>query len=181
MQGFQGYGYSEDFSKNMAEVIEILQNFPEHEIEIVAETDSICTCCPYNINEKCQESQESIEHKVFGAGKNNVFAVQETKHSELRSDASKIEDLTDFRKFLSTPKSKILTANNKIIAMDLKVLKKLDISPGSIFEAGEIFKITNEKLKTYFDVKDICGDCRWSEKCLWYLKKCEVSTELISK
>ncbi|WP_424356150.1 DUF1284 domain-containing protein [Methanobacterium sp. MBAC-LM] len=146
MQGFQGYGYSEDFSKNMAEIIEILQNFPEHEIEIVAETDSICTCCPYNINGKCQESQGSLEYKVFGG-----------------------------------PKSKILTANNRIISMDLKVLKKLDISPGSIFEAGEIFKITNEKLKTYFDVKDICGDCRWSEKCLWYLKKCAVSTDLISK
>lgn len=146
MQGFQGYGYSEDFSKNMAEIIKILQNFPEHEIEIVAETDSICTCCPYNINGKCQESQGSLEYKVFGG-----------------------------------PKSKILTANNRIISMDLKVLKKLDISLGSIFEAGEIFKITNEKLKTYFDVKDICGDCRWSEKCLWYLKKCAVSTDLISK
>ena len=146
MQGFQGYGYSEDFSKNMAEIIEILQNFPEHEIEIVAEADAICNCCPYNIKGKCQENQVSLEHKVFGG-----------------------------------PKSKILTADNQIIAMDLKVLKKLDISPGSIFEAGEIFKITNEKLKTYFDVKDICGDCRWSEKCLWYLKKCAVSTDLISK
>lgn len=125
MQGFQGYGYSEDFSKNMAEIIEILQNFPEHEIEIVAETDSICTCCPYNINGKCQESQE---------------------------------------------------VNDKIISMDLKVLEKLEISPGYVFKAGEILKITNKKLKTYLDVKEICGDCRWSEKCLWYLKKCAVST-----
>jgi len=146
IQGFQGYGYSEDFSKNMAEVIEILYNFPKYKIEIVAETDAICTCCPYNINGKCQENQVSLQHKVFGG-----------------------------------PKSKILTANDKIISMDLNVLKKLDISPGSIFEAGKIFKITNKKLKTYFDVKDICGDCRWSEKCLWYLKKCEVSTKLISK
>lgn len=129
MQGFQGYGYSEDFSKNMAEIIEILQNFPEHEIEIVAETDSICTCCPYNINGKCQESQE---------------------------------------------------VNDKIISMDLNVLEKLEISPGSIFEAKKIFNITNNKIKTYLDVKDICGECRWSEKCIWYLKKCAV-TDLISK
>ena len=125
MQGFQGYGYSEDFSKNMSEIIEILQNFPEQEIEIVAETDSICTCCPYNINGKCQESQIS---------------------------------------------------NDKIVSIDMKVLEKLDISPKSIFEAEKIFEITNRKLKTYHDVKEICGDCSWSEKCLWYLKKCAVST-----
>lgn len=129
MQGFQGYGYSEDFSKNMAEIIEILQNFPEHEIEIVAGTDSICTCCPYNINGKCQESHG---------------------------------------------------ANDKIISMDRKVLEKLDIFPGSVFKAEEILKITNKKLKTYHDVKEICGDCRWGEKCLWYLKKCAV-TDLISE
>ena len=130
MQGFQGYGYSEDFSKNMAEIIEILQNFPEREIEIVAETDSICACCPYNINGKCQESQGS---------------------------------------------------DSKLVSMDFKVLEKLDISPGSVFKAGEIFKITDKKLKTYIDVEKICGDCRWSEKCLWYLKKCAVSTNLVSK
>ena len=125
MQGFQGYGYSEDFSKNMAEIIEALQNFPEHEIEIIAGNDSICTCCPYNIDKKCQESQGS---------------------------------------------------NDKIVSMDLKVLEKLDITPGSIFKAEKIFKITNKKLKTYIDVKEICGNCSWSEKCLWYLKKCAVST-----
>ncbi|HEX3014471.1 MAG TPA: DUF1284 domain-containing protein [Methanobacterium sp.] len=178
MQGFQGYGYSEDFSKNMAEIIEILQNFPKHKIEIIAGTDVICAFCPYNINGSCQENHESLEHKVFGASKNKVFAVQETKHSELRSDASKIED---FRKFLSTPKSKILMANNRIMSMDVKVLKKLGISSGSIFEAEEIFNITNKKLKTHLDVEDICGNCRWSKKCLWYLKKFAFNTNLISK
>ena len=130
MQGFQGYGYSKNFSRNMAEIIEILQNFPEREIEIVAETDSICTCCPYNIDGKCQESQGS---------------------------------------------------NNRIISMDLKVLKKLGIAPGSVFKAEEIFKIANNKLKTYIDVKYICGDCKWSEKCLFYLKKYKTSIDLISK
>lgn len=114
----------------MAEIIEILQNFPEREIKIVAEIDSICTCCPYNIDGKCQESDVS---------------------------------------------------NDNIISMDLNVLKKLGITPGSVFKTGEIFKITNNKLKTYSDVKEICGDCKWSEKCLFYLKKYEFSANLISK
>ena len=109
----------------MAEIIEILRNFPKRKVEIVAENDVICACCPYSTNGKCQESGES---------------------------------------------------NEKIVSMDLTVLKKLEISPGSIFEAKKIFKITNNKLKTYLDVKEICGDCKWSEKCLWYLKKCAVTT-----
>lgn len=130
MQGFQGYGYSEDFSKNMAEIIEILQNFPKHKIEIIAGTDVICAFCPYDINGSCQENHES---------------------------------------------------NNRIMSMDVKVLKKLGISSGSIFEAEEIFNITNKKLKTHLDVEDICGNCRWSKKCLWYLKKFAFNTNLISK
>jgi len=136
MQGFQGYGYNEDFSKNMAQVVEILQNFPKHKIKIVAETDAICTCCPYNTNGKCEENHESLEHFVFGA-----------------------------------QKSKILTANKKIVSMDIKVLKKLGIPSGSVFEAEEIFNITNKKLKTHLDIKEICGDCKWSEKCLWFLAR----------
>ncbi len=129
MQGFQGYGYSEDFSRNMAEIIETLQNFPKHEVEIVAEIDAICTCCPHSINGNCQESKGS---------------------------------------------------NEKIVSMDLTVLKKLGISQGSVFKADEIFEITNNKLKTYADVKEICGNCKWSEKCL-YLKKCAASIDLVSK
>ncbi|MGB9980014.1 DUF1284 domain-containing protein [Methanobacterium sp.] len=146
MQGFQGYGYSEDFSKNMTEIIEILKNFPKKKIEIIADTDAICACCPYNINGKCQESKESLEHKVFGA-----------------------------------PKSKILMANEKILSMDMKVLKKLEITPGSIFEAREIFNITNQRLKTYLEVEEICGDCKWSEKCLFLLNKRTVNSDLINK
>jgi uncharacterized protein len=125
MQGFQGYGYSEDFTKNMVEIIEILQNFPKRKIEIIAGSDVICACCPYDTDGICQENSGSDE---------------------------------------------------KIKAMDTKVLKKLEISAGSILEVEEIFNITNKKLKTYIDVKKICGDCKWSEKCLWYLEKCAVKT-----
>lgn len=119
MQGFQGYGYSEDFTKNMAHVIQTLKNFPESKIEIISGNDIICTCCPHNIDSICQENLKSPEN---------------------------------------------------IIAMDNKVLEKLRIPSGSIFKAGNIFKIVNEEL-THPDVMDICGDCRWSKKCLWLISK----------
>jgi hypothetical protein len=46
MQGFQGYGYSEEFSENMTKVINFIKNNPEESIEIIAKCDSICSACP---------------------------------------------------------------------------------------------------------------------------------------
>ncbi len=120
MQGFQGYGYSEDFSKNIAEVIQTLRSSPDQKIQIVTECDTICSCCPYNIKEICIKDPESHE---------------------------------------------------KIKQMDTKVLKKLGLSCGDTFEVGKIFSLTNKKLKSYTDVKKICGDCKWSEKCLWFISR----------
>ena len=119
MKGFQGYGYNEDFIKNMTKIVETLQNFPKDKIEIIAGSDVICACCPYDIDGICQESQGS---------------------------------------------------NEKIRSIDVKVLKKLEIPAGSILEVEEIFNIINKKLKTHLDVEEICRDCKWNEKCLWFLK-----------
>ena len=55
MQGFQGYGYSKEFNENMAKIIDIL-NSREQKIEIVAECDIICSCCPHHLEGKCFES-----------------------------------------------------------------------------------------------------------------------------
>ncbi len=120
MQGFQGYGYSEDFSKNMAKIIENFKSTPEYEIEIVIESDAICACCPHDVDGNCHENQGS---------------------------------------------------DKKINAMDTRVLKKLEIQAGSIFEVEEIFNIINKKLKTQSEAIEICRDCKWSEKCLWFISR----------
>jgi hypothetical protein len=120
MQGFQGYGYSEDFSKNMAEIIQNLRSSPDQKIQIITECDVICSCCPYNVKEICSKDPESHE---------------------------------------------------KIKRMDTKVLEKLELCNGDIFEVEEIFNIINKRLKTNFDVIEICGNCSWREKCLWFLEK----------
>jgi hypothetical protein len=119
MQGFQGYGYSEDFSRNMAKVIQTIESFPKQKIQIVTECDVICSCCPYNINEICSKNPES---------------------------------------------------NKKIKRMDIKVLEKLELSGETILEGKEIFSFVNKKLGP-MDVQEICGNCSWKEKCLWFLEK----------
>jgi len=54
MQGFQGYGYSEEFSQNMSKIIQKLKSHPEQKIEITADLDIICKSCPQKKNKICK-------------------------------------------------------------------------------------------------------------------------------
>lgn len=119
MQGFQGYGYSEEFSQNLARIIDILISDNKQEIEIIAECDIICSCCPHLLEGKCFKNP---------------------------------------------------MADAEIREMDIKVLEKLELESGIIFEAHEIFTLINKKLSA-IDVHSICGNCRWKDKCLWFLEK----------
>ena len=61
IQGFQGYGYSEEFTKNLSKIIRSLKSFSNQKIEIITECDIICSYCPYNIDEICHKDKESYE------------------------------------------------------------------------------------------------------------------------
>ncbi len=61
----------------------------------------------------------------------------------------------------------------RIRHMDSLVLKKLGIVEGAITDAKSVFRLVNTKLKTPSDIEEICGKCRWRQKCLWYLQKNE--------
>ncbi len=59
MQGFQGYGYSQDFVANMAQVVKDINSSPDLKIEIIAECDVICSHCPYNKEGLCKKNPDS--------------------------------------------------------------------------------------------------------------------------
>ncbi|MFC1659010.1 DUF1284 domain-containing protein [Pseudomonadota bacterium] len=56
MQGFQGYGYNEEFVKNMSEVVDFVKDNSNESIEIVARCDSICSLCPHQ--KKFQKNED---------------------------------------------------------------------------------------------------------------------------
>jgi uncharacterized protein len=58
----------------------------------------------------------------------------------------------------------------KIQSMDLKVLEKLNLKEGIKDKAQTLLMLTNTQIKTSFDIQEICGNCHWEEKCLWYQK-----------
>lgn len=59
--------------------------------------------------------------------------------------------------------------SNSIQSMDIQVMKKLSIADGHIEQVGSLFNQVKETLNKVEDVEDICGNCSWKDKCLWYL------------
>ncbi|QPH53747.1 DUF1284 domain-containing protein [Pontivivens ytuae] len=51
--GFEGKGYSGRFVANMAGIVEGLRDAPDTAIEVVAESDDICTPCPKRRETAC--------------------------------------------------------------------------------------------------------------------------------
>ena len=58
--------------------------------------------------------------------------------------------------------------NNKIIAMDNEVLKHLNSTKE--YNSQELFNKIDEIFNTKESVSEICFNCKWNEKCLFYQK-----------
>ena len=56
--------------------------------------------------------------------------------------------------------------NERIISMDREVLKKIDTTKE--YNSIELFHIVDEIFSTKESVSEICFNCIWHEKCLFY-------------
>ena len=113
LKGFQGYGYDENFSRNMCEVNS--KRKQENTTVLITNTsDDICKACPNLKNDLCENN----------------------------------------------------TQNERIISMDNEVIKKLDTSKE--YNSVELFEKIDEIFYTKESVSEICFNCMWREKCLFY-------------
>lgn len=60
MQGFQGYGYSKDFVKHMGMLIRFFNSDTGTRIQVVTDTDEICSQCPYKTKNYCNKESDSL-------------------------------------------------------------------------------------------------------------------------
>lgn len=59
---FKGYGYSEDFVRNMTAVVNMLFENPETLVRLVVTGDCICSSCPHLKKEGCTSVQKVMEY-----------------------------------------------------------------------------------------------------------------------
>lgn len=56
MEGFQGYGYSGEFTENMAEVVDEYKS--NSEVEVIQGVDVICQFCPFQVEGECKKVKD---------------------------------------------------------------------------------------------------------------------------
>ncbi len=71
LQGFQGYGYSEEFVENISRILRALRENPWGKILLVRGGDEVCEYCPYEKDGRCEKTPDSerkvqeMDEKVF--------------------------------------------------------------------------------------------------------------------
>ena len=127
LQGYQGYGYDDNFKKNMENIISILKNEDSNVKVVLTESpDDLCKFCPNLIDRICI--------------------------GELNNAEKSMHSIT----------------NGKIVSMDSKVLKKAKINKRKEYLFSEAVILVNNSFKYLRDAKEVCGECEWIDKCLWY-------------
>lgn len=96
--------------------------------------------------------------------------------NRLNSAKSQIELITDCDIICSLcPHNKNgvceMSPKSDIKILDNLILDKLDLKEHTIMSSGYAFSLANNKLCTISNVEEICGDCNWKERCLWYLSR----------
>ncbi len=89
VQGFRGYGYSEEFTANMRSIIELIHSEPELYADIVAECDVICLKCPHNKGGVC-EKKETVEMDMRVLAKLGLESGERVRVREILSRAKGI-------------------------------------------------------------------------------------------
>jgi len=58
LQGFQGKGYDEDYIKNMASLVSLIQQDSKSILlELTDKTDDFCASCPHSLGELCNKDR----------------------------------------------------------------------------------------------------------------------------
>lgn len=60
-------------------------------------------------------------------------------------------------------------ADEKIQAMDKKVLEITGLEKGNRYNITEILDTINSSFSNRSDAGPVCGDCEWKKECLWYV------------
>jgi len=97
LQGFQGYGYDQEFTIWMGKIIQTLKSDPSTKIEIVNDADDICTNCPNLIEKQCVDHLKinKMDANVIGAislEENQILTIKtalQIINMELNSEAIK--------------------------------------------------------------------------------------------
>ena len=63
---------------------------------------------------------------------------------------------------------KISEINTNICKKDSIILKKSKLIKNKKYSYDELISIINKTFSSMIEAKEVCGECEWIDKCLWY-------------
>ena len=98
LKGFQGYGYDEDFTRNMTEVNE--QRKSENTfIELTSSPDDICRACPNLKNDVCENEQHN--NRIINMDKEVLKKLDTSKEHDSLELFEKIDEIFNSKESVS--------------------------------------------------------------------------------
>lgn len=64
IRAFRGFGYSKDFVKNMAKIVELCADL-EQSVRITEGPDDICACCPHKKGQSCTKDTAADAELIY--------------------------------------------------------------------------------------------------------------------
>ena len=112
IRGFRGLGYDEKFVEGMKRIVQGIKENPNLEIELVNSCDDICTACPFNIDDRCENEVVGGEERVR----------ERDRQIAGRLDL-KVEDVLTIKEVLNLIKKNIKPGDLSVICKDCPWLK----------------------------------------------------------
>lgn len=95
LKGFQGYGYDEDFTKNMTEV-NYKRKQPNTTISLVSSPDDICSACPNLKDNLCEDKKQN--QIIIDMDNEVLKKIDATKDYDSRELFEKIDEIFSTKK-----------------------------------------------------------------------------------
>jgi len=110
--------------------------------------------------------KENLEEKLNALKNNNTKVILTSSPDDLCKKCPKLRENICIGDSKSLNDS--LENNEKIVKMDLAILKEINLETNKEYLFKSLIKIVNNVFLNRRDLKNICKYCSWTDKCLWY-------------
>ncbi|MDR2967401.1 MAG: DUF1284 domain-containing protein [Methanobacteriaceae archaeon] len=116
-----------------------------------------------------EKFKENLEKKLNILKNNNTKVILTNSPDDFCEKCPNLKENICIKNSKSLNES--LKNNDKIVKMDSAILKKTKLEKNKEYSYAKLIKIVNNVFSNKKDLKYICKDCSWANKCLWYTSR----------
>jgi hypothetical protein len=126
----------------------------------------------YGYDEKFKSNMEKILNNLKDDNQNKKIIVTDSPDYICEFCPNLKEDICcgelDISDKTAKNQEKIAEINTNICKKDSIILKKSNLIKNKKYSFSELISIINTTFQNIKEAKEICEECKWIDKCLWY-------------